>query len=913
MTVRQQLEAKYGKQQTPQGGVSIRAQLEAKYGKNNITTKYDVPEVSAPTLSQREQHKSVLAGALTDQSRYAQESDKANSPLGFATNFSKALVSNLAPSEVGLGKSIGQIAENNDVYVQAGNKVQDANLALIKLIRQKEARGEDTTKLKQIFNQNQKQVNELSGTISSNVANLPSSLKVAGQLGGASLDLLSAGTYGKATLGMKTGELALPGAAKLAAQALPSASRVVTPLAKSTGLFSKAGAARVAQGAGIGYAYDVVGGLAGNRGEDRTGAKALIPGLGTAIGGGIPLALEGERSVINAFNSNFTKEGRIANLEAKRLKALQDLKQAPLTKAVEKGKARGIDVRKVLSETDVLSGAVDKSGRITTKGEDGAIAQYTKEFVDGNEALVSEALKKEGRSISPQTVRAKLTRAIKESGIEGAELKKALNNVGDEIDGLSLRSGESGAIPLETIHNAKIDKYSDINFNTEASTGKYKKAIARAFKELVQENSKDVQVEAINKELAKHFAVIDYLSKLDGKTVKGGKLGKYFGQTVGAIVGSHFGPIGSVVGAEAGGRIKGELMSRVFGGKTGKVQPQAEAITGAKAFINQEPLSLPAKSVVPSPVINLPARTQSTIDAQEIQRIQSQLPQSSNNLGSRQISQATTITPTTNDIAKTIPQLDKEASVEKRASDKYTANPGQMVDEYLAQNGNIINTDDARKLFSDVGYKGYNSAAVHEPASAITNEALKRLIAKAKPGDEAFFLAGSSGSGKTSVVRGAFGEALKGAAFVLDGNLSNYQKATEKIKMAEKQGIKPTVAYVFRDPEEAWNAGVVSRMLSSGRDSGRVVPLKEFLSNLTGSLSTVKRLIDDGIPVAGFLNTKDSSITELGINEIKNINIPPDIKERLLKSVETLGREKKISKEQYEALLEGIPHVAYSN
>lgn len=916
------------------------------------------------------------------------ESDKQNSIDGFAQNFGGEVIKTFASSPVALGKTIAKVSQDPTKIADIGGKLESSQIQLLHLIREKDKRGEDSTKLKRLFNQNSDQVDEIKREVNKYSADLPTDLELAGQVGGTALDILSAGTYGRVAkdvsllttkgipLGAKIPGLLSGSFSQAATGILPTAAKTLTPLSKATGLFSKTGASRIAQGAGLGYAYDVTGGLQGTRGEDRKGANALIPGLGMAIGAGIPLALEGERSAIGAIKSNFSKEGRIASLEAKRLKALQQLPQAPLAKAVEKGKQRGIDVQKVLSETDVLHGAVDKSGRITTKGEDGAVAQYTLEKINGNEALVSDALKKEGRSISPETVRAKLTRAINNSGIEGAELKSALGKIGDEIDGLGLRAGESGAIPLETIHRAKIDKYSDINFNTEASTSKYKKAIAKALKELVEENTTSVAVNDINKELSKHFAVIDYLNKLDGKVVKGGKLGKYFSQTVGAIVGAHFGPLGSIAGAEAGGRIRGETMSRVFGGKTGKTTPEAAAITQAKDFINAEPLALPKASVVPKPVINLPARAQSTIDAQEVARIQAQLPQSSNNLGSRNISQTTTIAPTIKPILDTISRHFQEAgdvvdnlppeeidrlggmpallestktdivrgltaegkddaakviealptssistlkelqsaisdavqgavSVADRAKKKYADNPDALLKQYLQENGNIVNTDEARKLFSDVGYIGSNSAAVQEPAKKVADAAFDYHLSNAKKGQDAYFLAGGSGAGKSTATKSLKGSMDK-AAFVFDGNLSSYESAKKKIGRAEERGLNITVPYIYRNPVDAWNNGVIARMLASKTDLGRVVPLKEFLENTVGALSTVKKLIDDGIPVVGFKTVENASHVNMPISEIEKLSTPENLKETLVKQTTALYKEGKISKEQYDALMEDV-------
>lgn len=563
-----------------------------------------------------ETREAKMARLNADAAASKAESDKANSFGGFVGNFGKAFVRNIAGSEVGLGETIAKISTDPNKRAEAIAPLQGQQATLIKQIREKDARGEDTTKLKRIFNSNADFLEKETGEIANYAAELPTTGKVAGQLLGTAFDVLSAGTYGKATAGMTSGVLgkavapavapvaatgvrgALGSAATAIKNVAPSAVKTVTPAGVARGILTLPGAGRVAAGAGLGYVTDVSQGLQGNRGEDREGAAAFIPGAGTIIGAAIPAALETEKTVIDAGRKYLTKEGREATLIANRQKELEKLDGInALKKVTEKGNERGIDIKKVLSETDVLHGAVDKTGKISTKGSDGAVAQYTKEFVDGNEALVSDALKKEARAISPGLVKKKLMTALENSGIEGADLIAAEKKIDSELLGYARRGvGSGGAIPLETLHNAKIDKYSNINFFSEGSSKKYDKTVAKALKELVEDNTTSIAVKEVNKELAKHFAVIDYLEKLDGKTVAGGKLGKYFAQTVGAIVGSHFGPVGAIAGAEAGGRIKGSIMSKTFTGKTGRVQEQAPAITAAKEFVNREPLRLPQSS-----------------------------------------------------------------------------------------------------------------------------------------------------------------------------------------------------------------------------------------------------------------------------------------------------------------------------
>lgn len=536
--------------------------------------------------------KNKLATANADATKSAAESKKANSAVGFATNFGKAVVSNLAGSEVGLGKTIGKLAGN-----QTGNYsklIEDTSTNQVNILREihkLKGEGKDTKKLEGLYAEGEKQLRDLGANLAEE-NNLPTTGQVVGQLGGTALDVLTAGSYGKKTVGMPSFGLASGerAATKLGTKLVsPEITKVGEIAAKPTGLFTAKGAGKIAGGAGIGYAQDVTQGLQGARGEDRTGARALIPGGGTALGAAIPAISE----TVQTGKNLFSKETKAQNLIAKRQTELEKLDNyQTIKKQTLKGQERGIDIKKTLAETDVLHGAVDKSGTIHTLGADGAADQYRKLYVNGNENIVGEALRKEGKSIAPQMVQKKLEAVVESAGLEGRSLVKAKAAIASELEGYAMRGNQNGSIPLATLHDAKVDKYSNINFFTDAAKQKYEKAIARGLKELVEENSTSIDVKEVNKELSKHFAVLGYLEKLDGKKVDGGKLGKYFARTVGAIVGSHFGPLGAIAGAETAGGIKGNQMSKVFNGKTGAMPTQGKAITDAVNFNKSEPIQL---------------------------------------------------------------------------------------------------------------------------------------------------------------------------------------------------------------------------------------------------------------------------------------------------------------------------------
>lgn len=540
----------------------------SKYRKAPVAPRYNV----APAPVDRQ---NKIAGYQADAATAAQEAKKANSFGGFMSNFGKALVSTVAPSEVGLGKSIASIFNPVNKGLQEAHQTGTGIQAeTSKRIREKEARGEDTTRLKQSYNRLATQ-NE--GDAKNIVTELPSTTKVAAQLGGTALDILSFGTYGKASgalAGMKTGAMAP------SAKTLPSAIQGLRGVAsKPAGIFTKKGAGRVLGGGALGYGYDVTQGLQGERGENREGIKAAIPGLGTALGVGIPAISGMSQTVKNVA----TPGGRTERTIEKRANVLARIEKdnGPVRRALESADAKRADVRRILAETDLLNGAVDSKGTISTK----AALENFKEFIAPHEGKVRKALQDEGAFIPMKQLRKSLEQGLTDSKVQGGARVTLSNAIRDELKGLMMVADNNGNIPLTAVHDSKVFRMSNQNY-MDPGANAVGKEVARVLKEIVEGNTRSIDVGTFNAELSKLYSVRDVLKALNGKKVEGGRLGRHFSSIVGAAAMSPLGPLGTIAGAEIGGAAKGLQMSRALGGKLLKPLTETKEMLGALQSIN---------------------------------------------------------------------------------------------------------------------------------------------------------------------------------------------------------------------------------------------------------------------------------------------------------------------------------------
>jgi len=285
-------------------------------------------------------------------------------------------------------------------------------------------------------------------------------------------------------------------------------------------------------------------------------------------------------------------------------------------KALDKEGIAGVESRKRIASTDVLTDAVDDNGVIRTTDKGGAVDQYKALTVDGVEDVVSRLLEKEAKQVNVNEVFDYMKVAIFDAGLEGNDLVKAINGLGREIEGLSIRADEFGNVPLSQIHKNKISATQNINYLRDSNPSiNTRKAKASAYRQIIEDKS-GANIKEINKELSKYYMDIERLKRLDGRRVKGGRLGKHFsqlgGQVVGGAFGSTGGALGAGVGAIAGGEfaefIQGRAMKKAFGRQTGNVPEKNPILERARREADVGNIDLRT----PDPVVGVPSNIKKT-------------------------------------------------------------------------------------------------------------------------------------------------------------------------------------------------------------------------------------------------------------------------------------------------------------
>lgn len=233
---------------------------------------------------------------------------------------------------------------------------------------------------------------------------------------------------------------------------------------------------------------------------------------------------------------------------------------------LEKSSNAGKDPSRFLAEKGVIP-EVSADGKISTE-----LAR--KQLFDDIEKIddsLTQGLKNRGKMVNLDDVR--------------AQALKDIDNVQTRADGsLFVRQEEVNKIfdtykqiygeqvPLDVLNEIKRGQYRltkvfDTTKPAFAKDVNYK--IGNAAKETIEREATGLNVKDLNRYYGDHLDAIGILEKINGNTVKGGRLGKYFGRATGTILGGTAGttvggPIGTLIGGAIGDTVGRILQNKAF-------------------------------------------------------------------------------------------------------------------------------------------------------------------------------------------------------------------------------------------------------------------------------------------------------------------------------------------------------------
>ena len=174
-------------------------------------------------------------------------------------------------------------------------------------------------------------------------------------------------------------------------------------------------------------------------------------------------------------------------------------------------------------------------------------------------------------------------------------------------------------------------------------------------------------------------------------------------------------------------------------------------------------------------------------------------------------------------IAANTPQ--DPVAVTARASHFLDANHPFIADLYRKDNGTVLDADAAKEYFPEYAYprshKTKYASAVYPPAQKLIDDLFATMVNEGE--GITIFVSGGPGAGKSTVLKALLARLPMPPCLVMDGTLSNFERAKKNIDTAVAAGKQVVVAHVPRDFEASVH-GVIDRAVDP--DHGRAVPLE---------------------------------------------------------------------------------------
>lgn len=243
--------------------------------------------------------------------------------------------------------------------------------------------------------------------------------------------------------------------------------------------------------------------------------------------------------------------------------------------------------------------------------------------------------------------------------------------------------------------------------------------------------------------------------------------------------------------------------------------------------------------------------------------------------------------------------------VERKSFEKLIKNPAGLIDEYIQKFPHVANTDDAMELFRDAGYEedGHNSGSVTAAASQVSRFAYEKMLDLYQGEKDKGLLAtmGGAGSGKSTATLTKIGDDY---ALTADSTGARYKFFKENVDMALKKGYPVTIAFVYRDPLNAWENGVLVR--------ARHVPVEAHISDHVAARESFIQAVEDynGNENVSFVALENNGT----VDQIKEIPFDftakisynkDDLRKKIYETTERHYQERtksKLTKERYDQI-----------
>lgn len=282
---------------------------------------------------------------------------------------------------------------------------------------------------------------------------------------------------------------------------------------------------------------------------------------------------------------------------AKRTSALQELadRYTRVGDVVNDAQGRNFDPIADIAQDDSFIPEIDKEGSVDSSQ---AIKKLN-DFIKPLAQTERQAIEAEGVSSSFDKFSNTALQAADKYIDRGASYKNIVSRIQSDMEVYKENYGENGTIPDVKLDDIKNAKYKIVNWNNEDAQIA-DKIVAKAARDTIISDTKNADIKGLNDVMSRYYTARDFLDAIDSKKIKGGRLGKYFAQTLGGMAGSHFGPLGTLVGAYVADTTHGKILQTKFNPVINNgielKTPMPDILKKTQDTLNQAPKQLPSKT-----------------------------------------------------------------------------------------------------------------------------------------------------------------------------------------------------------------------------------------------------------------------------------------------------------------------------
>lgn len=527
--------------------------------------------------------------------REAQEADreakKQTSVKGFAKNVVAAPAMENLPfvgGAISVAKTLNKVIDSPANRGDVSKTYADAATTILKTILERENKGQDTTKLKKIYNEVADELDNITAEIESANKELPTDRQAVGQVLRTGVDALSGGTFSN----------------KFQTGVLGRGRPTILPEGKA-GLFSTQTVKDVAQAVPFGYGFDVAQGLEGKRGEY---ANPFMPGAGTTLGLVAPPVLRGAQGLENTIRTGLSLSTRSGAQNVLRTE-VNDLLTGNKSFAgkLRLAEQKNVPLIDMISEPEVYQGIRVQKGTIVPDEAVSTLQKRLDLYMDAKGKILPEIERLMPQKISKAQILERAKKDFQVTGAPPADQNKIIARIERQLDALP---DEIGLVELDKLR-AKFRRGARDAKDLQKSYNEYS-ALENATRDTVFDVTDNLpfdtnkEFQALNTEIKNTLATMEFIDQsLRGSKVKGGRMGQYFSRVVGSIAGSKLGPIGSLVGSEIGAAVNRILQNNQYGTSfkmklIRNMTDDPKVLREAERFLNQlqntKPLALPPGS-----------------------------------------------------------------------------------------------------------------------------------------------------------------------------------------------------------------------------------------------------------------------------------------------------------------------------